>query len=99
MNMELDMTEISGWIQPLAEGQVAFDELAGKSLARVRYSPKDAYTDLFEGTGHFFEFQFRDSSIFRIDSDRGFWAQYMRTDSEGDQLGEVTDYGRLGEAW
>jgi hypothetical protein len=93
------MTEFSEWIQPSAEGQVAFYELAGKSLARVRYCPKDPYSDLFDGTGHFFEFQFTDGSIFRLDSDKGFRAQYMRTDGEGGELGAITDYGRLGEPW
>jgi hypothetical protein len=56
----------------LADGQVAFDELTGKSLSRVRYCPEGPYGDLFERTGHFCEFQFTDGSIFRIDSDTEF---------------------------
>jgi hypothetical protein len=90
------MTELPEWIQPLWPGQIAFGELAGKALARVRYCPKGEYGDFFE-EGHFFEFQFTDGSIFRIDSRKGFQVQYMRTDGDGDLLGEVTSYGVLGD--
>ncbi len=90
------MAELSKWIDPLRQGDVAIGEVAGKTLTRVRYCPKEHGSTSFPREGHFFEFLFDDGSIFRVDSRTGFRAQFMRTDNEGDLVGEVTDYGILG---
>lgn len=90
------MSKLSEWMDPLRPGDVVIAAIAGKTIARVRYCPKDPQGERSFGEGHFFEFQFADGSIFRIDSCAGFKAQYMRRDSDGDLAGDITDYGTLG---
>jgi hypothetical protein len=76
---------------PLADGQVAFDELTGKALSRVRHCPEDPYGDLFEGTGHFCEFHSQTVRSFASIPIQSFSPQHIRADREGDLLGEVND--------